>query len=82
MNLSRWRKGIAMDSYGASRNKQKDLLAPSCFNGRSRGLQRDIHAKKKGQQPQGVASVPDNCSCSSNSVLRRKARKPKAMIYT
>lgn len=22
MNLSRWRKGIAMDSYGASRNKQ------------------------------------------------------------
>ncbi|OWM62613.1 hypothetical protein CDL15_Pgr000002 [Punica granatum] len=22
MNLSRWRKGIAMDSYGASRNKK------------------------------------------------------------
>lgn len=22
MNLSRWRKGIAMDSYGESRNKQ------------------------------------------------------------
>ncbi|KAM7460539.1 hypothetical protein LguiB_036081 [Lonicera macranthoides] len=22
MNLSRWRKGVAMDSYGASRNKQ------------------------------------------------------------
>ncbi|GJS31692.1 hypothetical protein Tco_0492312 [Tanacetum coccineum] len=59
-----------------------DLLAPSCFNGRSRGLQRDIRAKKKGLQPQGVASVPDNRSSSSNSVLGRKARKPKAMIYT
>nr|GEZ12611.1 hypothetical protein [Tanacetum cinerariifolium] len=60
----------------------RDLLAPSCFNGRSRGLQRDIRAKKKGLQPQGVASVPDNRSSSSNSVLGRKARKPKAMIYT
>ncbi|GJY06488.1 hypothetical protein Tco_0373542 [Tanacetum coccineum] len=58
-----------------------DLLAPSCFNGRSRGLQRDIRAKK-GLQPQGVASVPDNCSSSSNFVIGRKARKPKAMIYT
>ncbi|GKA80705.1 hypothetical protein Tco_0787397 [Tanacetum coccineum] len=37
-----------------------DLLAPSCFNGRSRGLWRDIHAKKKGLQPQGVALVLDN----------------------
>nr|GEX47380.1 hypothetical protein CTI12_AA234130 [Tanacetum cinerariifolium] len=59
-----------------------DLEAPSCFNGRSRGLQRDIHAKKKGLQPQGVASVLDNCSSLSNYVLGRKARKPKAMIYT
>lgn len=25
MNLSRWRKGIAMDSYGASRNKKIQL---------------------------------------------------------
>ncbi|KAI3664455.1 hypothetical protein L1987_88571 [Smallanthus sonchifolius] len=39
-----------------------DLLAPSCFNGRGRGLKRDIRAKKKGLQPQGVASVPDNRS--------------------
>nr|GEX84064.1 putative xyloglucan endotransglucosylase/hydrolase protein 25 [Tanacetum cinerariifolium] len=62
--------------------EEGDLLAPSCFNGRSRGLQRDIRAKKKGLQPQGVASVPDNRSSSSNSVLGRKARKPKAMIYT
>ncbi|GJU83888.1 superoxide dismutase [Cu-Zn] [Tanacetum coccineum] len=58
------------------------LYPKSCFNGRSRGLQRDIRAKKKGLQPQGVASVPDNRSSSSNSVLGRKARKPKAMIYT
>ncbi|GJS11289.1 hypothetical protein Tco_0368085 [Tanacetum coccineum] len=60
----------------------QDLLAPSCFNGRSRGLQRDIRAKKKGLQPQGVASIPENHSSSSNSILGRKARKPKAMIYS
>ncbi|KAI3664544.1 hypothetical protein L1987_89696 [Smallanthus sonchifolius] len=41
---------------------RRDLLAPSCFNGRGRGLKRDIRAKKKGLQPQGVASVPDNRS--------------------
>ncbi|KAI3664379.1 hypothetical protein L1987_89876 [Smallanthus sonchifolius] len=44
-----------------------DLLAPSCFNGRGRGLKRDIRAKKKGLQPQGVASVPDNRSIRGNS---------------
>nr|GEU66014.1 NADH dehydrogenase subunit 6, mitochondrial [Tanacetum cinerariifolium] len=52
------------------------------LNSMSRGLQRDIRAKKKGLQPQGVASVPDNRSSSSNFVLRRKVQKPKAMIYT
>nr|GEV22489.1 proteasome subunit alpha type-1 [Tanacetum cinerariifolium] len=41
--------------------------------GMSKGLQRDIRAKKNGLQSQGVASVPDNYSSSSNSVLGRKA---------
>nr|GEU51003.1 ATP synthase subunit alpha, mitochondrial [Tanacetum cinerariifolium] len=59
-----------------------DLLAPSCFNSRSRGLQRDIRAKKNGLQPQGVALVPDNRSSSSNSIQGRKAQNPKVMIYT
>ncbi|KAD4585496.1 hypothetical protein E3N88_23097 [Mikania micrantha] len=38
----------------------------------SRGLKRDIRAKKKGLQPQGVASVPDNCSSSSKGFCPRK----------
>nr|GEU35255.1 NADH dehydrogenase subunit 6, mitochondrial [Tanacetum cinerariifolium] len=60
-----------------------DLVASSCFNGRSRGLQRDIHAKKKGLQPQGVASVPDNRSSStkkfpcSQRKLKRKLELEK-----
>jgi len=35
-------------------------------------LKRDIRAKKKGLQPQGVASVPDNRSSSSKGFCPRK----------